>query len=124
MDVSTPYNGPNDCVDHAHWTTEENDRSGGHRQFHYVSHTSFDLSRFSDLLYVVGRGSLAHGSFILSDDGEPGSDDVGVEIDVWHNREDVLEKIDVCTLQPEEDKIGVGIFVRCFFFYIPLSSIR
>lgn len=120
---------PQDCVSHADWTYEPQ-VPPRYRQFQHYAHTSFDLPRFSSLLYFVSRGVLSHGSIEIVNDGT-NPDQVTVEVDLLYNFDDVLDRVDVCTLQRDEDQNGVGIFVshcRCcrYSLYLPgyLSFVR
>ena len=100
---------PSECVDHANWTYET-DVPPQYRQFRYYAHTTFDLPRDSSLLYFISRGVLSHGSIEILNDGTD-SDTVNVDVDLLYNLDDVLERVDVCTLHRERNQNGVGIFV-------------
>lgn len=102
--------GPRDCVNRAEWTLH--DAQGPPYIPHFRRHasTSLSLPRSSSLLYFLSRGSLSHGRIEIDNDGEE-ADKVSVEVGIWYNADDVLDRVDVCTLQRAEGKNGVGIFV-------------
>ncbi|CAL1712286.1 unnamed protein product [Somion occarium] len=101
--------GPRDCVNRAEWTLH--DAQGPPYIPHFRRHasTSLSLPRSSSLLYFLSRGSLSHGRIEIDNDGEE-ADKVSVEVGIWYNADDVLDRVDVCTLQRAEGKNGVGIF--------------
>ncbi|OBZ77938.1 54S ribosomal protein L16, mitochondrial [Grifola frondosa] len=97
---------PNNCVHHANWSMDPDPH--GHSL--HTAQASFELPISSDSLYLIARGALSHGSIEISDSGEAGSDVVRVDISAFYYHEDALDRAEVCLLQPEEGKNGVGIF--------------
>lgn len=82
--------------------------------YEHVAQASTKFPLNSDELFFVSRGSsdLARGSIVISDDGEPGSDVVTIDILAYFNSRHYFHKLTkVCELSPGEGRNGVGIFV-------------
>ena len=82
--------------------------------YEHVAQASVKFPLDSDELFFVSRGSpdLARGSIIISDDGEPGSGMVTVDILAYYNSRHYFQRLTkVCELSPDPGRNGVGIFV-------------
>ncbi|OCH93512.1 hypothetical protein OBBRIDRAFT_749481 [Obba rivulosa] len=102
-----------DCVEYGSWMKGRMEWANPHhplRDLSYIASTSFELPLDSDLLYMISRGALSHGTVSISDGGEQGSDKMEVHVRVQYAHEDALEKTKVCLLKPGENQNGVGIF--------------
>lgn len=106
-----PIHVPDDCT-FADWEFDPEGISPAH--FEHAAQTSFDLPLDSDELFFVSRGTsnFANGFITITDDGEPGSDVVKVDIVGYYNSQHHFQELTkVCALSPEDGKNGVGIFV-------------
>lgn len=114
-----PQNG-DECVERAVWTPTDDTGSPHRPRFQHFASTSFQLPRFSDLLYFVSGGSYANG--VISITNSPGvpTDTVEVEIVASYNSQELFDGVDVCTLHRggDENKNGVGIFVSPVFWSV------
>ena len=98
-----------DCDQFAPWTQSEN--NDPHYQYPYVSETSLTLPVTSDVLYFLGSGSMTHGSFEVTADGDGAQDAAVVEVKFYYYHPQVLDHAKVCSLHRKEGDNGVGIFV-------------
>ncbi|OBZ69747.1 hypothetical protein A0H81_10112 [Grifola frondosa] len=112
---------PDNCVRHANWSMDSDTHPLSWHPYGYshVAQTSFELPVSSDLLYLIARGALSHGSIDISDSGETGSDVVQVYISAFYYHESALNRAKVCLLQPEEGKNGIGIFYQTPLYLRP-----
>lgn len=85
-----------------------------HNEYHYFAETSLELPVSADLLYFLSQGALSHGHIEITDSEDAESDVVRVDVNFMSRDEDALDIVKVCLLQKEENKHGVGIFVRNF----------
>ena len=114
------YEGMDDCVRFADWTTPE---VGEHftplqdntSPYPYSAKNFLELPVSSDLLYFLSRGALSSGIVQLAADGDSDSNVASVRVQLLYNRPEFLEHAHVCLLQREEGKNGVGIFVSTGF---------
>lgn len=107
----TRLDDPKTSIATAAWSLDSG-RSTHH--LHHSAVVSFDLPLSSDLLYLIARGagSLISGEVNIVDSGDTGSDVVKVDITAFYkNQKDLQELVQVCLLQPEKGKTGVGFFV-------------
>ena len=105
----------NDCVQQAHWVNHDEELDQHRwREFRHLTKATFSLPVSSALLYFKARGSLSHGTIEFRDDGESGSNNVVVDISFLYTYDVALDKIEVCRLQRDGSKNGVGIFVSRF----------
>ena len=82
--------------------------------YEHVAQASVRFPLDSDELFFISRGSsdLARGSINISDDGEPGSDVVTIDILAYYNSRHFFQRLTkVCELIPVEGRNGIGIFV-------------
>ena len=120
-----PVHVPDDCT-LADWEFNPDGVPPVHH-FEHVAQTSFDLPLDSDQLFFVshGAGNFANGIIDITDDGEPGSDIVKVDVLGYYNSQHHFEELTkVCKLNPQEGKNGVGVFVSgrrasCYRTLIP-----
>ncbi|EPT02472.1 hypothetical protein FOMPIDRAFT_1118373 [Fomitopsis schrenkii] len=106
-----PVHVPDDCT-LADWEFDPDGVSPVHH-FEHVAQTSFDLPLDSDELFFVSHGTsnFANGFITITDDGEPGSDIVKVDVLGYYNSQHHFEELTkVCKLNPDDGKNGVGIF--------------
>ncbi|THH26317.1 hypothetical protein EUX98_g7871 [Antrodiella citrinella] len=101
-----------ECVEEARWTNHDEDleRHRGAHNFRHLVKSSFNLPLNSDVLYFLARGSLSRGSIKITDDGNNGDDKVVVGVSFLYMHDVAPEKIQVCRLQRDGSKNGVGIF--------------
>jgi len=100
-----------DCVENARWANHDEELDHHHHHdFRHLVKTSFNLPLDSDLLYFLARGSLSHGSIEITDDGSSDDDKVVVDVSFLYVHDVALENVQVCHLQREGAKNGVGIF--------------
>ncbi|KAI0352039.1 hypothetical protein OH77DRAFT_1410038 [Trametes cingulata] len=99
---------PSDCDETVNWTL---DSGRGHGDWPYRAHTSLAFPLDAQELFFRSEGSLAHGTFEVTQSADAG-DDATIDIDVWYRVEDALGEATVCHLRPSEDKHGLGIFTR------------
>lgn len=107
-----PVDVPDDCT-LADWEFDPDGVPPVHH-FEHVAQTSFDLPLDSDQLFFVshGAGNFANGVIDITDDGEPGSDIVKVDVLGYYNSQHHFEELTkVCKLNPQDGKNGVGVFV-------------
>jgi hypothetical protein len=95
------------CVGGEDWLQSS---SPGSSQYPQSASVVFDLPVASDALYLLARGSLAHGSAKILDSEEDG-DNVKVEVAVSYHTQEALNRAKVCSLQRKSRENGVGIFV-------------
>lgn len=103
-----------DCVERAVWTPLDDIPGSPHYpRFQYAASTSFEFTRFSDLLYFMSSGSFANGVISVTNDAEVATDTVQVEVVASYSSPETFEQVDVCSLHRggDENKNGVGIFV-------------
>ncbi|KAI0944066.1 hypothetical protein AcV7_001986 [Taiwanofungus camphoratus] len=106
----TRLDDPKTSIATAAWSLDSG-RSTHH--LHHSAVVSFDLPLSSDLLYLIARGagSLISGEVNIVDSGDTGSDVVKVDITAFYkNQKDLQGLVQVCLLQPEKGKTGVGFF--------------
>ena len=105
----------NDCVEQAHWVNHDEELDQHHwHGFRHLTKTSFNLPVDSELLYFLARGSLSHGAIEFKDDGDSDSDSAVVDVSFMYIHDVALENVEVCRLQRDGSKNGVGIFVSGF----------
>lgn len=104
-----------DCVQQAHWVNHDEELDQHRwREFRHLTTTAFSLPVNSALLYFIARGSLSHGTIEFRDDGESGNNNVVVDISFLYTHDVALDNIEVCRLQRDGSKNGVGISVGQF----------
>jgi len=102
-----PSDGPvRRCIEGDNWSQS----SPGSSQYPHSARTVFDLPVSSDALYLLSRGSLAHGSATILDSQE-GGENVKVEVVASYYTRQALDRAKVCSLQRRAGENGVGIFV-------------
>ncbi len=100
-----------ECVERAIWTPSDEPPHQPH--FRFASSTSFELPRFSDLLYFLSSGSYANGVTSIANSAGVPTGVVEVEVIASYNSQELFDSVEVCTLHRDgdENKNGVGIFV-------------
>lgn len=99
------------CIGENDWSPSSN--SDYDTFFPYSEQTSFDLDASSDLLFLLSRGSYAHGSVMIASTEDPSVADgsVGINVKVQYYERRALDRARVCLLKRDNNKNGVGIFV-------------
>ncbi|KZP28554.1 hypothetical protein FIBSPDRAFT_927652 [Athelia psychrophila] len=75
----------------------------------YTSHTEFELPLASDVLYLLARGPLAHGSVRVVE-WEEGKDSVRIEVDASYYSQAALDRANVCKVSRKGGENGIGIY--------------
>jgi len=96
--------GVENCFSRPNWTTIPLEGS-----FKVESRTSIKFPVSLGHLLITNRGTLAHGVFEIIDDAPAGSDEMSVDIKIFHNAP-LREIFDVCAFYQGADAMGVGIF--------------
>ena len=99
------------CVAGADWSHSSPTPSS---KYPLSARAVFELPVSSDTLYLLARGSLAHGSTTILADSQEGGDKVKVEVLVNYYTQEALNRAMVCSLQRTSSEHGVGIFVSSF----------
>jgi hypothetical protein len=105
------------CVGGADWSHSSPTPSS---KYPLSARAVFELPVSSDTLYLLARGSLAHGSATILADSQEGGDKVKVDVLVNYSTQEALDRAKVCSLQRKSHEHGVGIFVS-FFVFVKIS---
>lgn len=103
-----------DCSEIVEWSHV--DVSNELSSYSHVARTSINLPISSDLLYFIGSGDLSHGVVRFLDSEDQDSDVASVNVTLLYDDAELAGDLKVCRLHNEDNKNGVGIFVR-FFLY-------
>lgn len=108
-----PSDGPAErCVGGGDWQPYGGTISPDYPLFSYIN---FDLPVSSNTLYLLARGSLAHGDVTIID-SQDGGDIVKVEVIVSYHTQEALDRANVCLLERKTGENGIGIFVSHLFY--------
>ena len=92
-------------------------------QYHAHGTARFPIAEIKTLRFASG-GVHCSGVFEVSQSGDPGADELVVDIDAFFRAEDALNEMLVCRLHPARGEYGVGIYVSIvILFRICIMSI-
>ncbi|KDQ55032.1 hypothetical protein JAAARDRAFT_159605 [Jaapia argillacea MUCL 33604] len=94
------------CVTSDPWSFNVTQGSGASTS--WFGSATYDLPSSADNLFVLARGPKMSGNVDIVT-SESDSDDFRVEVRALHDRQ-ALTNVKICTLEPYESRIGVGIF--------------
>jgi hypothetical protein len=97
--------GPGHCAD---WAPTD---PAGPSPYPHSARVYFELPVSSDALFLLARGSLAHGSVSILADSNDGGDKVKAEVVISYFTQEARDRAKVCSLQRTPGSNGVGIFV-------------